>query len=60
MDSTVALRTVTIAVAMVVTTLWSVRLQLPRGYIAGMLTLLALTWALFTVLEPTPLGGPMH
>jgi len=32
--------TVTVVLAMVVTTLWSVRLQLPRGYILGMLTVL--------------------
>ena len=51
MTSTVALVTVTVIVAMVVTTLWSVLLRLPRNQIVGMLTMLLLTWAIFMIVQ---------
>jgi Ca2+/H+ antiporter len=53
-NPTVALLTVTIAVAMGITTLWSVRLHLARNQILAMLAILALTWVIFMVVQ-TPL-----
>jgi hypothetical protein len=53
-NPTVALVTVTILVAMGVTTLWSVRLHLGRNQILGMLAVLALIWVTFIVIQPAP------
>jgi hypothetical protein len=54
LNPTVALMTVTIVVAMGITTLWSVRLHLARNQILAMLTVLALIWVIFIVIQPAP------